>query len=300
MSAHEAISQHGHPAPNLIQLPETVLVRILRLVPQQERLTCCALASRALAAAATATTAAEVVWDRSQYTSEEGTPADQIAKVVVMKRRSRFASFQAWLEQHAQQVVKVTVSGCYGDHLQLRLPPALPRLQQLSVTDVTLELSNVSNTGTNSPGDDITGLAAAAGGSTGLSQRDDDDANVASLAVVQLPQLTTLHVWSSTPLQSNLVAALLQQAPQLAVLKLEGDCQDESALAPLSTLQQLRCCWLYGEYVCRKSMAMLQDISTLKELRLDYIYFTPADLARLSQVESLVLNHCALLPTVSE
>lgn len=84
-------------------LPEQVLVHILHRVQQRERLCCCALVSRAWAAAAAAATTAVAV--------------SRMAPAGV-------SSFNAMLQQHAQQMTEIRVDGSRGSNGPYVLPAA--------------------------------------------------------------------------------------------------------------------------------------------------------------------------------
>lgn len=94
MSLQMASEESTTPITSINQLPQPVLVHILRHVPQQDRLLCCALVGRAWpAAAAEATTA-----------------------VQVLARAPWFSSFEPWLKQHTAQVTKMQFSANLGAH----------------------------------------------------------------------------------------------------------------------------------------------------------------------------------------
>lgn len=307
-TSHRKARDHNTSAAgtNISQLPESVLVHILHYVPQQARLSRCALVGRTWAAAAAAATSS-IAWVRNCSVKSRAPREEDAAAACVA---ASLASFQAWLDQHAEQLVSVSVSIENPHELRLRLPPAMPRLQRLSIDGVRPQLSGVASLTAGA------GQPTASGGSSERSQH--DDASGAILAVVLLPQLNSLELGSRAG--SDFVAMLLQHMPPtLTVLKLQCWSLRESALAPLSTLQQLQCCVL--PEITLASLTALSGISTLTELsfqleewavfdaatfsgagwcsnlkvlRLDCTGLEPAVLAGFSQLESLYLDNCIL------
>lgn len=101
------------------QLPATLLTRVLQSLPQRERLTSCATVCKSWADAAAAATVEVDIY------MPHGRPHHALG---------RSAAFQAWLEQHAGQLMSLRVLGDYDESPKFHLP--FFKLQQLSRLDL--------------------------------------------------------------------------------------------------------------------------------------------------------------------
>lgn len=238
------------------QLPEPVLVHMLRHLPQQERLSSCALVGKAWAAAAAAATTAAAV----------GTGTDE-----------QLASFNSWVKQHAQRLTNIHTVACgpsrfgLGPRRNLLLPAlGLLHLQALVASSVQLQwqwqqdgVSVISSSSSSSSGTDVVLPALL---DLELYECEVHPSDITAMQLQQLTRLSLMGVQPSSGLEqqevSAAVVALLRQLPQLSTL--EWDMGVFGDVAPFSTMQHLQSCSLTGDPAVKLLEAMCAPC--LKEL----------------------------------
>lgn len=246
------------------ELPDPAILRILQLVPEKQRLSCCALVSMAWAAAARAATT-EI------STSVPG---------------MKFAAFSAWLQEHGQLLTSICVKseGDVGyDHTNfmysnnpsqlpvLELPPALvlPNLVRLDCRNMQLHIQPQASTSTGSSHQGSV-VAATTMGLPRLRELRLSHCRVAmsDLGALQLPQLTKLVLDSLCPPLALTSGSVASTPPTLAAINAEFDRfkQQSREVVPV----------------------LLQRLPQLLELQLrDFIGLVEGDLATISNLQRL-------------
>jgi hypothetical protein len=323
------------PSTNLSDLPAALIPQILQHVPQQQRLTQCALVCRAWASAAALGT---VHVEKFKLTAD-AVPA-----------------LQAWLQQHADQLLTIQLSTdmfAPGPERSLQLP--LNRFKQLQRLDLTRFELKLPGEGEEGAGQQLRRLGLTASDShaeavlpslqhfrlTGVQL-----ASTSSLLqLTHAPQLTSLSLDSievaqlqfgswmrsdlNTPTAVQQVAAtvscMLNRLPRLSVLELPDMPLSAAAVQQLTAMQGLRevslscqqdmpTCDLQrlpssvtqlqfqgSDYQGSPSLpSQLPQLTGLLRLQLQHCGFLPTLLGSVAQLQALHLQSCSLLPTESE
>jgi hypothetical protein len=300
-----ATQQGPQAASPILGLPEPVLINILQLLPQHDRLTSAAQVCKSWAAAATAATT-DVVLPSSI------TPATA-------------TGLSIWLQQHGLGVEAATrAPERLNTMVQLKLPGVgLAKLARLRLHNCTLEFSN-SNA--------AQGRAAIALPALQWLSLNSCTVPLDALSLLECPRLTSLQLQCEfSPVHVNLpfalrqnevdtaLSAFLQRLPGLLVLCLGHSQASDAALAQLGCMQQLQECTLWCP---RVTVAVLEDLSSsltslwlmsgrgvlqegslpaegwshLRDLRVAHCVMQPVLLSRLTTLERLSLFGCQMEP----
>jgi hypothetical protein len=285
------------PLTTLSDLPAPLTAQVLSHVPQQQRLTKCALVCRAWASAATLST----------------------IHVECALTEAILPAFQTWLQQHAGQLLTLRVSAWSGpdpfSFLSLRLPlDKLKQLQTLQVEHLKLQLPGLE-----------AGTAAAEVSLPCLQHLQLNfvwlQSTSSLLELTDAPQLTTLglgcigfiklrftnglepphydgaYEYTEAAVQQVAWAlqAMLQRLPRLSVLELPCMPLSDAAVQQLAEMQGLR----------RVSLSDMDPMPACKLQLLPnsitHLWFSGPQLPQLQQLTRLLqleLVACRVLPTL--
>lgn len=238
------------PPTTLSDLPAALTAQVLRHVPEQPRLTQCALVCRAWASAAAVGT---VHVERELTASTKST-------------------FQAWLDQHAGQLLSLQLSavkmlrGPQPPQRSLRLPwNKFKQLQQLKISYLDLQL----------PGE----AAAVSVDQLTLTASDSVDHAAAELPLSRLQHLDLFEV----QLASTSSLLQLTHAPQLTSLTL--DCVE---ITELQFVENTPASWAvqYAEEAAAVAR-MLQRLRRLAVLEMPDMFFSQAAVQQSAAMQGL-------------
>ena len=242
--------QHDAAAP-FLTLPESVLVKILKKVPQHDRLSRAALVCKAWAAAAAAATT-----------------------VITLKRvnAATAAGLSSWLQQHGRGAVEaIRVPTNRNDLVQIQLPcDGLAKLCILHLHNCALQFST-SSTSSRVGAQARPAIVLPALYSLIFNRCTQPLATASHLECPRLKFLQLYPSFDDRPLGSRqqleaALSSLLQRLPELTLLGLGHDFISDAPLAQLSCLQKLQQCSLSCPQV---SSAVLANLTSgLKHLAL--------------------------------
>jgi hypothetical protein len=269
------------------RLPQTLLIRILQLLPQRERLTSCALVCKSWAeAAAAATVEVDVpAVARAEHTHE------------------RIAAFQPWLEQHAGQLVSLRVpqpvdSWTWTNSVKrpfLHLPSCqLQQLSRLELERLEVCLKPTASSSSTSSGGSYTATVPMLAKLQELRLHMCKYSRSTLLQLAQLSGVTKLVLNESREMSDGpfshpeAVKHLLQGLPNLEHLRLQGPVE-ASDIVPDLPAHTLTALTLYQHNAKLPDSA--SRLVNLRELKLS-AELSPVALASMTLLTELVLFDC--------
>lgn len=295
-----AAARQACSAGSTLELRDTVLINILKRLPQRDRLMSAARVCKPWQTAATAATT---------------------DVVLVQKSASRVESMGSWVSQRGEAAVEAII---VREPLTNRAYLKLPCVGLTQLITLHLDSGFVRFVSTSDPEDPAVVVPAL----RSFTLTNSCTMYMDTPPALECPKLTEL-IWEdpscySTPAGSKeqldtVLLSFLQQLPELGVLSLKHETITDAALAQLSCLQQLQRCTLCCPHVTAAVLANLSSSLTsltltrgrgilqegslpaagwpcLKELSMTQRVMRPALLSRLTALERLSLKSCKLLP----
>lgn len=293
---HPPLALQAHTSTAAADLPTVLVARILKHVPQQERLSQCAVVCHAWAKAGTLAT---VIID---------------VKLPAGKR----AAFESWLHQHSRQLealnaTKLPVKGVFYSPLQLQLPcDQLLQLSSLSLLEAVPHLQLPLQTNNSMQRSPVLGLdpASSSGPAAGMGPTQPAPVVLPKLQELSLQymafdststllQLTVLAGLTKLVLQGihlafqhgkNTLSTLVQRLPRLEDLTLDG--QDLSLTdSLLAAMSSTRTDLPNDKSACQQR----GPLTAVKHLELHHLSCHLPVLAKMVHLQHLELHCCTLL-----